>query len=235
MALNKIEIGDKNIKDPDLKTYSLKCADSGRSLWNAWVGEILDPLETQAKQLEETNYKLSVLYYGQVGEIYSLKGDSTTAEEYVDRQKKIEKKYEEALIDANSKKATADEKLRDARTKTFRVGRYYLVLNPLAYEFVSRGYEEAIKKYTEVEEIYTKAGEINDAHSVATELEILKGQKESIFIIFLSYGLFWTIIFVTIAARATLGFQHYVRDEREERIGEMFRGAESKLNRKRPK
>ncbi|MEE9564530.1 MAG: hypothetical protein V3V63_02350 [Candidatus Hydrothermarchaeaceae archaeon] len=224
-ALNKIEIGDQNLKDAELKRYSSKVVSSAGQIWNSEAENILNSLEEGAENKKDSNYKLTALYYDRISKIYALFDEPQNAKKYSEKQGDIEKLYHNSLLEAGGLTRDADSKLDSARKRTFSPGKdTYIVLNPFSYDFVSGTYNDAVNKYEKAEALYRKAGEESDADLLKDELEEITRQKNNIYRTFIVYGSFLGLIFLWFIARVVWGIQHYSQDEMDGRWGDVITG-----------
>ncbi len=224
-ALNKIEIGDQNLKDAELKRYSSKVVSSAGQIWNSEAENILNSLEEGAENKKDSNYKLTALYYDRISKIYALFDEPQNAMKYSEKQGDIEKLYHNSLLEAGGLTRDADSKLDSARKRTFSPGKdTYIVLNPFSYDFVSGAYNDAVDKYEKAEALYRKAGEESDADLLKDELEEITRQKNNIYRTFIVYGSFLGLIFLWFIARVVWGIQHYSQDEMDGRWGDVITG-----------
>lgn len=224
-ALNKIEIGDQNLKDAELKRYSSKVVSSAGQIWNSEAENILNSLEEGAENKKDSNYKLTALYYDRISKIYALFDEPQNAMKYSEKQGDIEKLYHNSLLEAGGLTRDADSKLDSARKRTFSPGKdTYIVLNPFSYDFVSGAYNDAVDKYEKAEALYRKAGEESDADLLKDELEEITRQKDNIYRTFIVYGSFLGLIFLWFIARVVWGIQHYSQDEMDGRWGDVITG-----------
>lgn len=230
-ALNKIKIGDENLKDAELKLYSSKSATSAKKLWSLAAGEILSALEGQVEASRDSNYKLTALCYKRMSRIYSLLGDSEKSKEYAGNQEEMEELYRQTLTSASDSKLEAGEELKEARGNMFKLGEgeeaMYFVLNPFAYDTVSGNYKSAIEKYITAEGLYRRAGEVKDADLLRENLETLIKQKKQIQIAFIAYGSLLALLFLWIVARVSLGLQRFRKDDEDGRLGVVVMGKEA--------
>lgn len=225
-ALNKITIGNENLEDEGLRQYSSSIARSSESLWELKAKEVINTLYDRGKESEDSNYKVSASSYKKISQIYSLLGDSEKAGIFEEEHKRMVEIYRGAISNATLLKNNVDDMLVEAREKMSTLGDNYIVLNPLAYEYVSERYGNAVKNYELASNSYRNAGEINDADSLARDLEVLKKEKNFIVTAFVVYGLIWVVIFIIIMARTIIGIQNYGLDERDETLGDVVIGVE---------
>ncbi|NOZ76154.1 MAG: hypothetical protein GXO65_00425 [Euryarchaeota archaeon] len=220
-SLNKIRIGNSNIYDADLKLYSSSVEDLAQRIWVAGAEDVLDALVEEAGNSEETDYKSAALYYERASRIYALLGDADSAREFEDRRARMERRYTQSLEEASALKMSADEKLSRADEKMFVFEDAYLVLNPFNYEEVSALYAEAIEEYAAAGERYRVAGELKEAQVSQEYARKLEERKEAVFRAFVVYGLFWSLVFLWLVARITLGFQRFRQDELDGLVGDV--------------
>jgi len=227
-ALNKMQIGDQNLKDAELKLYSIKIVSSAEEIWKSEARNMLNSLEENAENEKDSNYKLTALYYNRISKICTLLNDPQNAKKYSEKQNDIEKLYHNSLLEAGTLTSIADGKVDSAREQTFRLGEdTYLVLNPFSYDFVSRTYDEAIDKYEQAEALYRKAGEDSDADLLNGELEKVTRQKNNVYHTFIAYGSFLGLIFLWFIGRVVWGLQRYTQDEMDGHWGDVITGGEA--------
>ncbi len=227
-ALIKMQIGDQNLEDAELKLYSIKIVSSAEDIWNSEVGNMLNSLKENAENEMDSNYKLTALYYNRISKIYTLLDDPQNAEKYSEKQNDVEKLYYNSLLEAGTLTRDVDSRLDSAREQTFKLGEgTYLVLNPFSYDFVSRTYAGVIDKYEQAEALYRKAGEDSDADLLRGELENMTRQKNNIYHTFIVYGSFLGLIFLWFVGRVVWGLQHYTQDEMDGRWGDVITGGEA--------
>jgi tetratricopeptide (TPR) repeat protein len=227
-ALNKMEIGDQNLKDAELKLYSSKIVSSAKHIWGSETGSTLSSLEESAENERDSNYKLTALYYNRISEIYRTLDNPPNAEKYSEKQNDIEKLYHNSLLEASTLAHAADSGLDSAREKTFSPGEdTYIVLNPFSYDFVSGSYDDAIDKYEQAEALYRRAGEDSDADLLKDKLEEMTRQRNNTYRAFLVYGSFLGLIFLWFVGRVIWGLQHYTQDEMDGRWGDVITEGEA--------
>ncbi|MBU2559467.1 hypothetical protein KKA03_01060 [archaeon] len=228
-ALNKMEIGDQNLQDAELKLYSNKIVSQAREIWDSEARSTLSALEENAENEKDSNYKLTALYYNRISDIYVILDEPAKAEEYSLKQSDIEKLYHDSLLEASTLAGEAEEGLEFARVKTFSPGENtYIVLNPFSYDFVSGNYDASIDKYEKAEALYRRAGEESDADLLQDKLVEITRQKNNIFRIFLAYGSLLGLVFLWFVGRVFWGLQNYTRDEMDGHGGDVLTGEESK-------
>jgi hypothetical protein len=227
-ALNKIEIGDQNLKDAELKLYSNKIVSQAREMWALEAKNTLSSLEENAENEKDSNYKITSIYYNRISDIYVILDEPAKAEEYSEKQSDIEKLYHDSLLEASILTGDAEEGLESARVKTFSPGENtYIVLNPFSYDFVSRSYDTSIDKYEQAEALYMRAGEASDAGLLQDKLVEINRQKNKIFLAFLAYGSILGLVFLWFVGRVFWGLQNYTRDEMDGHWGDVLTGEES--------
>jgi hypothetical protein len=228
-ALNKMEIGDNNIDDAELKIHSSKAVAYAKDMWESQTSSVLLSLEENAESEKDSNYKLTAVYYNRISEIYSILGEPENAEKYSEKEKEIEELYHETLLEASALTVDADNKLEAAREKTFSPGENtYIVLNPFSYDFVSGSYESAILNYESAGLLYKKAGEESDANHLDDELAEITRQKNNIFRAFIVYGSLLGLVFLWFVGRAIWGLQQYTKDEMDSYWGDVVKGEEAR-------
>lgn len=227
-ALNKMQIGNQNLKDAELKIHSSKVVSSAKKIWNSKSADMLITLKKSAEDNKDSNYKLTAFYYNRISKIYMLLGDPSNTKKYLEKQRDIEKRYQNALLEAGTLNRAADNRLESVRKQTFILGEdTYLVLNPFSYDSVSRNYEEAIQEYEEAAAIYRMAGEDSDADLLESELEEIIRQKDNLFRTFVAYGSVLGLIFLWFIGRVVWGLQHYIQDEMDGHYGDVITGGEA--------
>lgn len=227
-ALNKIEIGDRNIEDAELKLYSSEVVSSAKQMWDSKVTTVLDSLEENAENEKDRNYKLAATYYNRISKVYMILDEPTNAEKYSEKQSDIEKLYYDSILEASTLTGSADSNLESARERTFTIGEdTYIVLNPFSYDFVSGSYGDAIDKYEQAEALYRIAGEDSDADLVKDKLVEITNQKNNIYRTFIVYGSILGLIFLWFVGRVIWGLQHYTQDEMDGHWGDVITGGES--------
>lgn len=227
-ALNKMEIGDQNLKDAELKLYSSKIVSQAKKIWESESRSILSSLEENAKNEKDSNYKLAALYYNRISRIYLILDEPENAEKYSEKQSDIEKLYHDSLLEASTLTGAAEGMLESARGKAFSPGEdTYVILNPFSYDFVSGSYDTAIDKYERAEALYRRAGEESDANLLRDKLVEIARQKDNIFRTFLAYGSLLGLVFLWFVGRVFWGLQQYTRDERDGYWGDVITGEDS--------
>lgn len=227
-ALNKMEIGDRNLEDAELKLYSSRAVLSAREIWESQARSVLGSLEETAENEKDSNYKLTATYYNRISKIYTILGEPANAEEYSEKQSEIEKLYHGSLLEASALIGEADTGIESARRKTFSPGENtYIILNPFSYDFVSGNYDTAIDKYEQAEAIYRKAGEESDANLLKDKLDEIARQKNNIFRVFVVYGSLLGLIFLWFVGRVIWGLQQYTHDEMDGHWGDVITGGET--------
>jgi hypothetical protein len=220
-SINKIKIGNTNIYDADLKLYSSSIETLAQETWKTGAEDALKLLEEKALEYEETNYKSAALYYKRISRLYSLLGHPDSAEEYERKRLDLERRYTQSLEEASALQIEADSKVRQANALMFAFQDVLLVLNPFYYEEVSALYSDAIEGYARAGEKYRVAGEDREAAAKEDHARELAEKKEEIYLLFVAYGLFWTVLFVGLVARISLGLQRFRQDELDGLIGDV--------------
>jgi hypothetical protein len=220
-SINKIKIGNSNIYDADLKLYSSSIETISLETWKNGAGDILEILEEKARESEETDYKSAALYYKRISTIYSLLGDSDSSKEYDSKRLDMEEKYTRTIEEAAALQIDADSSILSANAMLYAFQDVFLVLNPFNYERVSALYSSAIEGYARAGEKYRLAGEEREADVSREYSEELAKRKQHISLLFGIYGLFWTLLFVWLVARISLGLQRFRQDELDGLIGDV--------------
>jgi tetratricopeptide (TPR) repeat protein len=229
-SLTKMKVGEENL-DSEFKATIKDGITSADTVWKRASEDTLKDLKIEALKARESNYKFAVIYYKRISQIYDLQGNEVKAEEYSLLQKEMEGLYEEYLTYATENKTFADSEKKKALEKTFRIKDVSFVLNPLSYESVSAGLENAISAYEEAEKLYRFAGEIEDADLLSNKILTLKKQLQGIKRAFMAYGLFLVALLVGFLVRTSLALQHYRLDEEEGTIGDIVMEGEEKIER----
>jgi hypothetical protein len=229
-ALNKMEIGDQNLEDAELKLYSSRIVSSAKQMWESEASGVLSSLEENAENEKDINYKLTAIYYNRISEIYTILDEPTNAKIYSEKQSDIEKLYHNSLLEASTLTGAADNGLESAREKTFSpVEDTYIVLNPFSYDFVSGMYDDAMDKYEQAEALYRRAGEDSDANLIRDELVEIARQKNNIYRTFIIYGSLLGLVFLWFVGRVIWGLQLYTQDEMDGHWGDVITGGEANV------
>ncbi len=228
-SLNRMKVGNENLEDKELRTYSNASVASAEKIWNSIAQNALLILDEKALESRDSNYKFASLYYKRMSTIYALLGDSKKSEEYSKRQKEMENAYASAVSNAIDNKNQAEKELEDARKKMLHIGDSYFILNPLAFDFVMSKYDASIKKYQDAEILYRKAGESSDADLVRDIVTATTKQKNSVYTSFGVYGILLVALFTGFLIRVSIGFQNFKRDGEDGKIGEIILKSEARL------
>lgn len=228
-ALTKMQIGDQNLQDAELKIHSGKIVSSTEQLWESEARNILKTLQEKAESEKNSNYKLTALYYNRIGKVLTLLNEPQNSEQYFENQEVVEELYHNSLLNAGTLTQNANSQLASAREKTILLGEdTYIVINPFAYDFVSKDYRESIDKFEQAEALYRRAGEESDAELLRAEREKIAVQKNNIYRTFALYGSFLGLLTLWFISRVVWGLQMYFKDEREGRWGDVITGDKSK-------
>ena len=226
-SLTKMKVGEENL-DSDFRAVIKDGINAADVVWEKASNDALKDLEIEASKASESNYKYAVIYYKRISRIYALKGDKKKAEEFSTLQKDMEKLYEDYITYATANKTYADNEKEKALAKTFRIKDVSFVLNPLAFDSVTEGLENALSSYKEAEKLYRLAGETEDADLLVDKISNLNEQLDAIKKSFTVYGLLLVIIFVGFLIRTSLALQHYRLDEEEGHVGDIVMKGEEK-------
>ncbi len=219
-ALNKIKIGNYNIKDPELRTFSSEILSAADEMWNIHALDIVGIIGDLARTNERENYKRATIFFKRGAEIYTLLGEKT-AEEFRIKQIAMESKYKDSIEEAAKLERDGGIELSTARAKMFNIGDFYLLLNPFSYEEARNNYNNAIAKYMEAVELYRIAGEQGNSELLSRELEKVLRQERIFRTAFIIYGFSLTAVFFFFIARVTLGLQYFREDDSDTDIGEV--------------
>lgn len=222
-SLNKILIGNTNIEDAELKLHSGTTETAAISLWTSAARDVLGSLE--GALAGDPDYKTMAFYYKRLSKIHSLLGDEEASAIFKTKQEDVEKTYTETLSQASSLKTESDMTIRQAQNLMYGLEDTYIVLNPLNYDRVSLLYTEAIQKELEASELYKKAGEGRDANLLKEHVNYLEDQKGAIDIMFTTYGLAWTLVFIWVITRISLGLQRFRQDSINGLMGDVVVGS----------
>lgn len=226
-SLTKMKVGEENLGDNELLALTKDGIVSAETVWKTAAMDVLKSLEEEAAIARESNYKFAVLYYKRMSQIYALQGEQAKAEEYSALQREMEKLYRESLTQASGNRTYADTEEKKALEKTFRIKDASFVINPLSYDVVSEGLENALTAYEDAERAYRIAGEIKDADMLADEISELEKRKNAIEMSFMVYGLFLVTLFVGFLIRTSLALQRYRLDEKDGTLGNIIMKSET--------
>lgn len=225
-SLTKIKVGEENLKDEELRRLIRNGVTSAEEVWKKAAEDVLESLEEEVATARKSNYKLAALYYKRISQIYALKEEQEKAEEYSALQREMEQRYSRYISQAAENRAYADREKEKALEKTFRIRDASFVINPLSYDAVSEGLENAIAGYEEAEELYRVAGETPEADLLVDKISELREQRDAIKTYFLVYGLFLTGLFVGFLIRVSLALQRYRLDEEDGTLGNIVMKSE---------
>jgi hypothetical protein len=106
-----------------------------------------------------------------------------------------------------------------------RLGGSYALLNPFNYDTVSKSYNLAIDKHADSIASYNQAGEMRMSEDAARGLRELKGEWRVILIGFYAFMVIVIAVFVfCFFFRSVKGIAAYMRDQNEERLGDVVIG-----------
>ncbi|MFQ6105959.1 MAG: hypothetical protein ACE5NL_02695, partial [Candidatus Hydrothermarchaeaceae archaeon] len=96
------------------------------------------------------------------------------------------------------------------------------ILNPFLYDSVMQNYMDSIKEYSEAETLYERAGESNDADSLAKTIEGIVKEGDNVKKSFIGYGAILVLLFIGFLVRVGVGFQNFNLDEDDEIIDQVL-------------
>jgi hypothetical protein len=227
LALDRMEIGEQNLADPDLRALAEEIVTSAEGAWASLSQEVLEGLLEEVEVQRERNHRKTVQYYRRISRIYALT-DEEKAAEFGREAAVAQKAYEEAVSTATGLKMEAEREILKAREGTFSLDTTYLVWNPFAYEFVSQRYERSLEKYREAESLFRQAGEEEESDFLSTVIAELEAQRRILTLGFGLYGLLLASLVLWMIGRVVLGIYYFQEDEKFLRLGEITLKEEEK-------
>lgn len=214
-SINKMEADKKLITKRELQDKSAKILNYARGIEKSEIDTEIENIRKNIEIYKEKDYKRCAILFKKIGEIYGKE---------LPEQKICEKRYAQAITNA-SKLKEKEEKVRTEIDKnTYRVGTGRILLNPFAYDYVMKRYDDGKKIYEDLIKIYTAAGETGEAKIYEKKLNDLKKERDTITAFFMIYGIIVISILIGIVARIFIGFAQYKRDEEEKMLGDVVYG-----------
>lgn len=227
-SLTKMKVGEENL-DSEFRSFIRSGISSAETVWTKASEDAIRDMVEAADKARESDYKKAVTYYKRLSQIYVLRGDEKKAEEYSILQKEMEGLYKDYLTYATGNLTYAEDEKEKALGKTFKLRDVSFVLNPLAYDTVSHGLENAIEAYKIAERMFRITGEKEEADLLLNKIAKTEEQYNSIKRSFMVYGFILVALLVGFLIRTSLAIQRYRHDEEEGILGDIVLKGEEKI------
>lgn len=221
-SLNKIQLGNDNIREGSLNRYSSVIFVSSQDIWEKSARESLDRIRGEAVINEEINYKLSAINYKELAQIYSSFQETENQQIALSKQMEMEEKYKNRVLEANQRYFNSQDQLEKSRSALLFIGDFGLLLNPFKYDMVFANYYSALENMQMADRLFLVAGESTDSVAIARETLEVKKERE---VVFNGFVVFYTVIMVLylwFILRVSLGVQRFHRDQRDNILGDVL-------------